>query len=67
MDKPAETRTSSRGNAGAGGGGAAFIFGVWGWLFTIGFLHLTFWQGVLAIVIWPVYLGWFFSTVHGGG
>jgi len=27
------------------------------WLFTIGFLHLTFWKGVLAIVIWPYYLG----------
>jgi hypothetical protein len=28
-----------------------------GWLFTIGFLHLSFWKGVLAIVIWPYYLG----------
>jgi hypothetical protein len=27
------------------------------WLFTIGFLHLGFWQGVLAIVVWPYYLG----------
>ncbi len=27
------------------------------WLFTIGFLKLTFWQGVLAILIWPYYLG----------
>ena len=27
------------------------------WLFTIGFLHLHFWQGELAIVIWPYYLG----------
>jgi hypothetical protein len=27
------------------------------WLFTIGFLHLGFWQGVLAIVIWPYYIG----------
>jgi hypothetical protein len=27
------------------------------WLFTIGYLDLTFWQGVLAIVIWPYYLG----------
>ena len=27
------------------------------WLFTIGFLHLGFWQGVLAIVLWPYYLG----------
>jgi hypothetical protein len=28
-----------------------------GWLFTIGYLHLGFWQGVLAIVLWPYYLG----------
>ena len=32
-----------------------------GWLFTIGFLNLTFWKGVLAIVLWPVYLGYAFS------
>lgn len=33
--------------------------GLWlmGWLFTIGFLHLNFWRGVLAIIIWPYYLG----------
>lgn len=28
-----------------------------GWLFTIGYLKLTFWQGVLALVIWPYYIG----------
>ena len=28
-----------------------------GWLFAIGFLHLSFWKGVLAIIIWPYYLG----------
>jgi hypothetical protein len=28
-----------------------------GWLFTIGFVQLTFWRGVLAIVLWPYYLG----------
>jgi hypothetical protein len=28
-----------------------------GWLFTIGYLHLGFWRGVLAIVIWPYYIG----------
>jgi uncharacterized membrane protein len=28
-----------------------------GWLFTIGYLHLTFWKGVLAIVLWPYYIG----------
>jgi hypothetical protein len=31
------------------------------WLFTIGFLHISFWKGVLAIVIWPYYLGAHFS------
>jgi hypothetical protein len=32
---------------------------VWfiGWLFTIGFVHLPFWKAVLAILIWPYYLG----------
>jgi len=28
-----------------------------GWLFTIGFLHLSFWKGVLGLVIWPYYIG----------
>jgi hypothetical protein len=28
-----------------------------GWLFTLGFLKLTFWNGVLAILIWPYYIG----------
>jgi hypothetical protein len=28
-----------------------------GWLFTIGYLKLTFWQGVLAVLIWPYYIG----------
>lgn len=38
--------------------------GLWfaAWLFTIGFLKLTFWQGVLAIIVWPYYLG-----VHWAG
>lgn len=33
--------------------------GVWciGWLFTIGYLHLTFWTGLLGIILWPYYLG----------
>ena len=28
-----------------------------GWLFSIGFLHLGFFQGLLAIVLWPYYIG----------
>ena len=33
-----------------------------GWLFSIGFLHLGFWRAVLAIGIWPYYLGLHFSA-----
>jgi len=40
-------------------GGAWFA----GWLFTIGYLHLAFWQGVLALVLWPYYLGLTVSAV----
>ena len=28
-----------------------------GWLFTIGFLKLQFWMGLLALFIWPYFLG----------
>ncbi len=31
------------------------------WLFTIGFLRLTFWKAVFAIVLWPYYLGLVFG------
>jgi hypothetical protein len=35
------------------------------WLFTIGFLRLTFWKAVFALVVWPYYLGLQFSwRVH---
>ena len=40
--------------------------GLWfaAWLFTIGYLHLTFSRGVFAIVIWPYYLGVHFSLLN---
>lgn len=28
-----------------------------GWLFTLGFAGLSFWKGVLALVLWPFFLG----------
>ena len=28
-----------------------------GWLFTIGFAHLTITQSIVALVAWPVFLG----------
>lgn len=33
--------------------------GVWlaAWLFTIGYLQLSFWKGVLAILLWPYFIG----------
>lgn len=40
-------------------GGAAGPIWLIGWLFTIGFLKLTFWKGVLALIVWPYYLGAF--------
>ena len=38
---------------------------VWviGWIFTIGYLKLSFGKGVLAIIIWPYYLGRHLSKV----
>ena len=44
-----------------------FMGGLWcaAWLFTIGYLHLSFWRAVLAILIWPYDLGSHFSLgVH---
>lgn len=28
-----------------------------GWMFTIGFAKITFWQALLGLIIWPYYLG----------
>ena len=36
---------------------------VGGWLFTIGFLKLTFWNSVLAIFVWPYYVGVWVSKI----
>jgi len=34
-----------------------------GWLFTIGLRDLGFWQGVLAIFVWPYFIGAHFAVV----
>ncbi len=36
---------------------SAGILWIIGWLFTIGLLHLPLWKGMLAIIIWPYYIG----------
>lgn len=28
-----------------------------GWLFSIGFLKLGFWKGLLALFVWPYFIG----------
>jgi hypothetical protein len=33
------------------------------WLFTIGFLQLGFWKGVLAILVWPYFIGVFVQGI----
>lgn len=37
-----------------------------GWLFTIGFLQLSFWKGLLAILLWPYYIGVHIRTIVAG-
>jgi hypothetical protein len=44
-----------------GGLGVLWIIG---WIFTIGYLKLNFWRGVLSIIIWPYYLGISFSKIN---
>jgi hypothetical protein len=34
-----------------------------GWLFTIGYLQLGFTRAVLALLLWPYYLGVYFAPV----
>ena len=34
-----------------------------GWLFTIGYLKLGFWQGLLALIIWPYHIGAHFTAI----
>ncbi len=43
-------------------GGIGIVWCI-GWLFTIGFLGLSFWQGVFAILIWPYFIGVHFSPL----
>lgn len=35
------------------------------WLFTIGFLDLSFGKGLLAVLLWPYYIGQYVSGMLG--
>jgi len=41
-------------------GGLWFIL----WLFTIGYLKLSFWMSVAAIIVWPYLMGAHFSPMQ---
>jgi hypothetical protein len=47
----------SEGRKGKDAGSAAGVLWVIGWLFTIGFLKLSFAKGALALLLWPYFLG----------
>ena len=36
-----------------------------GWLFTLGMLKLGFWKGVVAIVVWPYFIGTWVAALGG--
>lgn len=40
-----------------GTSGFAGMFWFAGWLFTLAFARLLWWQAILGLVIWPYYLG----------
>lgn len=42
---------------GGNSGSTAGAIWVIGWLFSLGFLKLAFWKAVLALVVWPYFLG----------
>ncbi len=44
--------------------GGLGVFWCIGWLFSIGFLKLGFWKGLLALIVWPYFLGVHFEQAH---
>jgi hypothetical protein len=48
--------------------GAEFGGTIWvvGWMFTIGFLKLSFWKGFLALFVWPYFIGRFLHSMPLG-
>jgi len=45
-------------------GGGLGILWIMGWLFTIGYLKLSFGKGLLALIVWPYYLGIHYHGKH---
>ncbi len=49
-----ETKTK---NVRVSSGSTAGMFWCAGWMFTVAFARLIWWKALLALVIWPWYLG----------
>jgi hypothetical protein len=56
LAKP-DGRAKSKSRGGAQANGASGVLWFAGWLFTIGFCHLVWWKAVLALLVWPYFLG----------
>ena len=41
------------------------LFWFVGWLFTIGFRELGFWQGLFALIVWPYHIGTWVAGLPG--
>lgn len=54
-----ESKTVTVKNRNVGCDLGALWFG--GWLFTVGYLKLSFWHGALAMLLWPYNLGVHFA------
>jgi len=50
-----ESENKRKGGQAVASAGGIFWFA--GWLFTIAFANLVWWKIILAIVVWPYYLG----------
>lgn len=46
--------------------GALNLLWVGGWLFSLGYLQLGFWKGLLGLIMWPYYIGIAFAASGGG-
>jgi hypothetical protein len=53
MDRPVKVNVHNS----SLGGGLWFI----GWLFTVGYLEFGFWKGLLALIVWPYFIGEHFA------
>jgi hypothetical protein len=53
----AEKKSAARAKAATNSPSIAGPLWLGGWLFTVGFCHLVWWKALLALVIWPYFLG----------